>query len=237
MRFHNTSNKKAFSLIELSIVVLIIGIIIAGITKSSQVLDLYKLSSARTQTQSSPVNSIKNLLVWYEATSENSFIEKETDDFASLTAADITLGKGIISTWFDISSTAGAKDNLTQTTSTARPQYLSNCINDLPCVNFDGTDDILNFAGSKITDIENSNYTIFIINKKTSTDNSSELIIGTTSPQNEALSIGYDKNNNIIHIYTTIAAIHDSKYSANPLHHTISLRSLNNLFIDYRFKF
>ena len=100
MRFHNTSNKKAFSLIELSIVVLIIGIIIAGITKSSQVLDLYKLSSARTQTQSSPVNSIKNLLVWYEATSENSFIEKENSEIYAwfIENVEIAVEKGWLNT-------------------------------------------------------------------------------------------------------------------------------------------
>ncbi len=45
--------KTAFSLIELSIVILIVGIIIAGITQSSRLVELYRISSAKTQTQSS----------------------------------------------------------------------------------------------------------------------------------------------------------------------------------------
>jgi len=40
-------NKKAFSLIELSIVILIIGIFVAGVTSSSRLLKQMKLTSAR----------------------------------------------------------------------------------------------------------------------------------------------------------------------------------------------
>ena len=82
MKYNNRlSSKKGFSLIELSIVILIIGIIIAGITQSSRLVELYRLSAARTQTQSSPVNAIDGLVVWYDSTSEESFDDKETDDY------------------------------------------------------------------------------------------------------------------------------------------------------------
>ena len=66
-------HKKAFSLVELSMVILIIGILIAGV---SQGIDLYqdmRLATARSLTQNSRVNRIEDLTMWFEATSEKSF--------------------------------------------------------------------------------------------------------------------------------------------------------------------
>jgi prepilin-type N-terminal cleavage/methylation domain-containing protein len=57
--------KKAFSLIELSIVVLIIGILVAGITQSSRLVSMMKIQSARSLTINSPVASIKGLTIWF----------------------------------------------------------------------------------------------------------------------------------------------------------------------------
>lgn len=47
----------AFSLIELSIVVLVIGILIAGFIQGSKLVSKAALNSARTLTESSPVAS------------------------------------------------------------------------------------------------------------------------------------------------------------------------------------
>ena len=65
--------KKAFSLVEISVVVIIIGILIAGV---SQGIDLYqdmKLITARSLTLNSRVNRIEDLTMWFESTSEKSF--------------------------------------------------------------------------------------------------------------------------------------------------------------------
>lgn len=43
-------NKKAFSLIELSIVILIIGIIVAGVTQGLRLINAFRLSSAKSLT-------------------------------------------------------------------------------------------------------------------------------------------------------------------------------------------
>lgn len=66
------SNKNAFSLIELSIVILIIGILVAGVTQSSRLIRQMKISSARSITNSSPVSSISNLAGWWETTLDSS---------------------------------------------------------------------------------------------------------------------------------------------------------------------
>ena len=66
-------HKKAFSLVELSMVILVIGILIAGI---SQGIDLYqdmRLATARSLTQNSRVGRIDNLELWLETTTEKSF--------------------------------------------------------------------------------------------------------------------------------------------------------------------
>jgi len=81
-----TSHARAFSLIELSIVILIIGIIIAGVTQGSRLVRQFKIQSAQTITKSSPVASIRGLTLWLEPTLEESFAkedgtEQTVDDF------------------------------------------------------------------------------------------------------------------------------------------------------------
>jgi len=83
----NKNFKKAFSLIELSVVVLIIGILIAGITQSSRLVRAMKLNTARSLTRSSDVNSIRNLTAWFDATAEGVF----SSSCASATAANVDL--------------------------------------------------------------------------------------------------------------------------------------------------
>ena len=122
---------KAFSLIELSIVIVIIGIIIAGVTQGSRLVKQMKLSSARTQTQSSPISSIKNLELWLESTSEKSFDDAETEDGATVT------------TWYDINPQSSVKNNATQATDANKPIYVSSAINGLPALSGNGTSTVL----------------------------------------------------------------------------------------------
>ena len=64
----------AFSLIELSIVILVIGLLIAGAIQGSNMISKAALSSARTLTESSPVNSIRSLFIWFDSTSKANFL-------------------------------------------------------------------------------------------------------------------------------------------------------------------
>jgi prepilin-type N-terminal cleavage/methylation domain-containing protein len=76
---------SAFSLIELSIVILIIGIIIAGVTQSSSLLAKARLQSAQILTKSSPVAGIPGLVAWFEPTLDESFLQGENEEGASIT--------------------------------------------------------------------------------------------------------------------------------------------------------
>ncbi len=123
--------KKAFSLIELSIVILVVGILIAGITQSSSLYQKFKLQTGINLTKSSPVAGIKDLSLWLETTLPESFI-----------ASEITSSGNNISTWNDISPQNNNKYKATQTITdptSYQPQYVENIVNGLAVVRFDET--------------------------------------------------------------------------------------------------
>ena len=62
----NINRFTGFSLIELSIVIIIIGILVAGITQGSRIIKEARLKTAKTLTESSPVASIRDLTLWLD---------------------------------------------------------------------------------------------------------------------------------------------------------------------------
>lgn len=133
--------KTAFSLIELSIVILIIGILVAGVTQGSRLVSQFRLTTARTLTLSSPVNSIKDLSLWLETTSENSFdITAQEDD-------------SCIKNWYDINPQTTSKINVSQSNTSKCPVYKSSGINNLPAIYFNNNLQYLsNTTSAKIAD-------------------------------------------------------------------------------------
>lgn len=79
------NKQSAFSLIEMSIVILIIGILVAGVTQSSRLITNSRVSTAQTLTQSSPVSANAGLMLWLEPSYEDSFSASEASDGASVT--------------------------------------------------------------------------------------------------------------------------------------------------------
>ena len=61
--------KKAFSLIEISIVILVIGVAIAGISQGIELYQDARLEMARRHTKNSPINVIEDLTLWFESIS------------------------------------------------------------------------------------------------------------------------------------------------------------------------
>ena len=82
--------KTAFSLIELTIVLIIIGLLATVVIGSQSLINSATLSSARSKTKASPVNHIENLVFWLDSTSENSFDGSESSD------------ESLISIWKDL---------------------------------------------------------------------------------------------------------------------------------------
>lgn len=148
--------KLGFSLIELSIVILVIGILVIGITQGSRIISSSRLTAARSLTKSSPVNTINDVALWLETTSEASFSVAEATDQSTVTD------------WFDIKGSAITDPfNVTQATAGSKPLYIKNATNGLPALRFDGVDDTLakaNVAGSAFTKGGNQ-ITIFVVQK------------------------------------------------------------------------
>lgn len=162
---------KAFSLIELSIVILVIGVLIAGVTQGTALLGKMRLAAAQSLTSSSPVTSIEGLVVWYETTLEKSLIQSEASNGES------------VSKWYDINPRAIEKYDATSVTN---PLYASGGINNIPALEFSGSEYM-----SISTDIVSglSPYTVFIVEARNST--TSGPMIGTASSTN-GIILGYD---------------------------------------------
>ena len=129
---------KAFSLVELSVVILIIGILIAGVTQSGRLIRQIKLSTARSLTSSSDVASIRDVTAWFEATTPGVFTDTygntDIDDGSKLRAwRDVNPQKAISDK--PIMKNGTAVDGSTNNT---EPKYIISGINGLPSVYFDG---------------------------------------------------------------------------------------------------
>ncbi len=170
--------KRAFSLIEISFVLIIIAIAIAGAISAHILIDDSKISSAASLTKNSGIEKIENLVAWFETTRNESFLEDEREDGSA------------ISVWYDLNSSS-EKQNATQNTESQRPIYLTNCINGLPCVQFDGTNDLL---GLNLDILRGTDYTIFLVEQRRSATSSP--IIGSlaTIVLGNALALGYNSD-------------------------------------------
>ena len=139
----NNRNLRAFSLIEISIVVLIIGILIVGVTQSSRLVSQAKVNSARTLTQSSPVSSIDGLMFWAETSSpQESFSNEDIED------------GDVITVWNDINPQNSNRNNLAIVSA---PAYETSGINGIPALTF--TSDSL--TSSNFANISTGTITVF----------------------------------------------------------------------------
>ena len=144
----NNRNFSAFSLIEISIVILIVGILVAGVTQSSRLISQAKINSAQSLTQSSPASSVKNMSLWIESTLDTSFDLAETDNSSTIT------------NWYDINPQVSSKSNFT---STAKPTYLLNSINGRPAIKFNGASNFM--TAENFSNIITKSATVFAVVK------------------------------------------------------------------------
>ena len=121
------THSKAFSLIELSIVILVAGVLIAGVMQGTNMVRKSQLQTARNLTTSSPVSGVKDLMLWYETSLESSL---KTTEAANNTK---------ISVWYDNNKQSMAKNNATQASSTYQPKFIENAFGSIPGIRFDGS--------------------------------------------------------------------------------------------------
>lgn len=76
---------KAFSLIELSIVILVIGVLIGGVFSAVDQIYKFRIKAAQYLTMGSPVSSIAGLDLWFEVSLENSLSVVNPQDNQTIT--------------------------------------------------------------------------------------------------------------------------------------------------------
>lgn len=177
-------NKKAFSLFELSMVILIIGILVAGITLGSIMVRKFRISAAQMMTSSSPINGIKDSALWLETSVDTSFGATELSDGNAITS------------WADARSNSTNKPTITA--AGTGPTY-SNTINHVHAVKFTGSSaNHLQIADASF--LNNTDYTIIILEKRQSS-NSNNYFFGQnpTGTANQNIALGYSADGAVLH--------------------------------------
>lgn len=140
--------RSAFSIIEISIVLLIVGIIVVGATYGKSLIDSSKFQKVKRLTSNSPVKFIEGLLVWMETTSKNSFDTTYVDN-------------DNVASWDSIN---------VQTTNKYRfianntPKFQENEINTLPIIEFNGSD-VFDGLQTNFAQLIGKGITIFLVAK------------------------------------------------------------------------
>jgi len=133
------SRKKAFSLIELSIALLIISILAIGISTGNRLISTSKIIKAQALTKTSPVSSIPDLLLWLEPTLSGSI--------TGATSGNDLSEDDYISAWNDIS---GNGISVIQGTQANQPTYTTSGINSLPSLSFTQASSNYLYSTSKV---------------------------------------------------------------------------------------
>jgi len=168
------NSNKAFSLVEISIVIFIIGVLIAGISNGLDLYQDYRLVSARQLTNNSIVGRINGLTLWFETTSEKSFEKIKPANNES------------IAKWKNLNLQISNPIHVFQSNTLFQPKYLENAINNLPALNFNDSiknliSDPINY--SEISDLENM--TLFFVARS----------MGTNSGNNPSTFFAFAENN------------------------------------------
>ncbi len=163
-----TKKHKAFSLLEMSIVVIVIGILIAAITQGGALVASARIASARSYTAKSVVPKIDGLIAWYETSLIDSLKNTETTENSQ------------ISEWRDISpgSIISQKNKLTKTAS-SNVLYKSVGINNIPSLQFDGSSSSSKIAISSFYQGTYSQFTVFLVFSPTATLSSKVIFSGS----------------------------------------------------------
>jgi len=173
---------KAFSLIEISFVILIIGTIFSVVIGGSILIKKSRIVAAQSATQSSPIKSIPNTALWLESSLEDSFKNSETSNGDS------------VSVWYD------QKNSVNKSTIVAvgnGPTY-SNTINYIHAVKFSGSSlDYLQISDASF--LNNSDYTIVILEKRQSANAGYFIGNSAVTTSNQTLVLGYSADQQIVH--------------------------------------
>lgn len=186
---HKHQKLRAFSLIEIAAIILIIGILIAGVFTGISLMKKARIQAAQTLTKSSPIATISSNALWLETSLEDSIDGSQSNDGNSVT------------NWTD-QKLVGSKSSITAVGT--GPTY-ANTINHIHAVKFSETVSDTNYL--KIADasfLNGTDYTIVVLEKRQiasagnflSTTDSSDVV-------DDKLAIGYASDGVIAHSHNS----------------------------------
>jgi hypothetical protein len=186
LKKNSHTKSKAFSLLEVSMVLLIVGIVVAGITLSTSMIKNSRISSARTLTEKSPILTTSDSALWLET----SFSERLTSADGSEVGDEDSL-----SGWSD---SRKSSDKVVVVAVGDGPVF-SNTINYVQTVKFDGSEsNYLNIEDASF--LNGTDYTIFVVEKRLS-EGGNNFFIGDVSAvdANKSLLLGYNGDSQVVH--------------------------------------
>ena len=177
-------NKSAFTMIELSIVILVISVMVVGVVTGKSLIAKSRLANAKSLTRQSVINDMgDDLIAWYETSLEGSFIPSETKNDGSY----ITL-------WKDSNKNAVNKNDafaVTPLNISNQPSLYQNVFyNSIPGLRFTNGQ-YLNFDGKKFA---KNSYTVFVVEQRRSGKSENYFIAGGNYEGNGNLHLGYRNN-------------------------------------------
>ncbi len=201
MKSTKHSKAKAFTLIELSIIILIIGIMLAGTFIGTRLVAKSRLAAAESLARSSPIPGIKDNMLWLETSLSGSIDTAQANDGNAVTS------------WYDQSSNS-AKPLVVAVGS--GPTY-ANTINYVHAIKFIGsTANYLQISDASF--LNNTDYTIMVLEKRQSSGSNNYFLGEASANPNDSLALGYSSDSTVIHAqgnqsYTTSATV--SSYASS----------------------
>lgn len=167
--------KSAFSLLELAVVLIIIGILTAAIAKGGAMIKSSRIAGARAVTTNSEVAKIDGLLAWWETSLQQSILPAETVEGASLTS------------WFDISpASISLQKNVLTKTASSNVTYVSDGINNIPSLRFSGSG---RFEIGSLYQGATSPITLFIVFRPETTTSGANLTLFDAASGNDDFAL------------------------------------------------
>lgn len=183
---------KAFSIIELSIFITVIGVLVLNEASSIKLIRNMRILSAQNVTRSSPLNSMRGLVAWYETSLDSSIQPIEKSNGSPVTI------------WTDNNPYYSFKKNIIQLEKKlSKPLYVEDGINGIPALKFDGIDDFMTIPALSLN---TNTLTIFLVGKRDQYSHYQGVLSGFNSSNSDDIADGsliafYDQNS-----YTTIAS-------------------------------
>lgn len=176
---------RAFTLIELSISLAIVGLLIGITMSSASMINNARIASARSTVAESPVPKINNLLFWLETCNKSAFA---VGSGTNLRDVQVMNNGEKIAVWNNINSQipTSLRNNFIQVDIANQPTLALKSINDLPAVRFRGSSFLEN---SKLF-MNRSQLTIFIVARRNAYVANSSLVNGRN-----ATDINFNDNN------------------------------------------